>query len=56
MGEYALRQSKELRAWFMFVCGQDEAKKQRVEGDLSSLKCFRCKAYGHYIADCPQKE
>ena len=23
--------------------------------DMSKVKCFKCKAYGHYIADCPQK-
>ena len=34
------------------------AKKFKGESkgrDMSKVKCFKCKGFGHFIADCPQK-
>jgi hypothetical protein len=33
--------------------GSEEPKKER---DWSKVKCFKCKQFGHMIADCPQKD
>ena len=41
---------------------QPASKKQKQGGGepnkkpLEKMKCFRCKQFGHLIADCPQKE
>jgi hypothetical protein len=38
---------------------EPEWKKTKTEGsfggDASAKKCFRCKRFGHVIADCPQR-